>query len=85
MVKEFEDAAWALKPGEVSGLVKTTYGYHIIKAGEKKPASTRSFEEVRAQIEDQLKWERARKDAERRAGDLAAQIDSPDDFDAGVR
>jgi peptidyl-prolyl cis-trans isomerase D len=85
MVKEFEEAAWALKPGEVSGLVKTTFGYHIIKAGEKKPASTQPFEAVRAQIEDQLKWERARKDAERRAADLAAQIDSPDDFDTVQR
>jgi len=82
MVKEFEEAAFALEPGQVSDLVKTTYGYHIIKAGEKKAASTRSFEEVRPQIEDQLKWERAQKEAERRAADIAAKLDSPDDFDS---
>jgi peptidyl-prolyl cis-trans isomerase D len=81
MVKEFEEAAFSLQPAQISDLVKTTYGYHIIKGGEKKPAHTRPFEEVRPQIEDQLKWERAQKEVERRATDFAGKLDSPDDFD----
>jgi peptidyl-prolyl cis-trans isomerase D len=85
MVKEFEDAAFSLQPGQISDLVKTTYGYHIIKGGEKRAGSTRSFEEVRPQIEDQLRWERVQKEAERRATDLASKLKAPGDFDTVPR
>ena len=49
-VKEFEKAAFAAAPGVVTGPVKTTYGYHLIKVYEKKPAGERTFEESKPQL-----------------------------------
>ena len=49
-VKEFEAAAFAAAPGSVTGPVKTTYGYHLIKVYAKLPAGSRSFEEVKPKL-----------------------------------
>src|SRR5215208_5356649 len=81
MVPEFDKAAFSMKPGEISDLVKTQYGYHIIKILDKKAAATKPLEEVRAQIEDELKWERAQAEAQRIADDVAGKLKTPADFD----
>ena len=81
MVREFEEAAFSMAAGQVSDPVKTAYGYHIIKVVEKREASTRPFAEVRAQIEDQLRWERAERQAERLAEEVAAEIDDAGDLE----
>lgn len=60
--KAFEDVAFAAPPGSVSGPVKTTYGFHVIRVGEKKPAGLQPFEEVKEQIASDLR-EQAQRDA----------------------
>ena len=58
MVPEFEKTAFALKPGEISDVVETQFGYHIIKLTEKKPASTTGYNEIKAKIEEFLKGQK---------------------------
>jgi len=53
-VKEFEDAAFRMKPGEVSDLIKTSYGFHIIKVFDKQQAHLQTFDEVKGQIREDL-------------------------------
>jgi peptidyl-prolyl cis-trans isomerase D len=53
-VKAFEDAAFSMKPGEISNLIKTPYGYHIIKVEDRQYAHVQSLEEAKASIQDKL-------------------------------
>jgi peptidyl-prolyl cis-trans isomerase D len=60
MVKPFEDAAYALKKGEISGLVQSDFGFHIIQLTDIKSA-TSDFNQARPVLEKELKNQQARK------------------------
>ena len=59
MVKPFEDVAFSLKQGEISDVVETQFGYHIIIVTDHRPASVVDYETAKAQIEERLKQEKS--------------------------
>ncbi len=85
MVPAFEEAAFSLKVGELSQLVKTPFGYHIIKLEERKEAYTTSLEEVRSQIQATLKAKRADEMAREEAEDLASELLDKADWERMVK
>jgi peptidyl-prolyl cis-trans isomerase D len=61
MVKPFEDAAFAMKKGEISEVVESDFGYHIIKLADIKAPKQRSFEELRASMLADLTTQQAQR------------------------
>ena len=58
MVKEFDEAAFSMKVGELSDIVKTQFGYHVIYKNDAQPESIPDFSEVRERIKDLLRHQR---------------------------
>jgi peptidyl-prolyl cis-trans isomerase D len=80
MVPEFEASAFSLEPGQVSDLVKTQYGFHIIKVEEKQAGSTQTIDQVRPQILQILQSQIADRQITDQAQKLAERIKDPGDL-----
>jgi peptidyl-prolyl cis-trans isomerase D len=73
MTPEFEKAANSLTKGQISDVVKSTDGFHIIRLDDKQDAHVKPLDEVKDQIEPQLKHQKALQLAQKKAEDLLAQ------------
>ena len=74
MVPEFENVAFNLKPNEISGVVTTDYGYHIIQALEKEPARVEPFEKVRPDLERELRGQKSVDLLQKSADEIRAEL-----------
>jgi peptidyl-prolyl cis-trans isomerase D len=85
MVPEFEAAAFAMEPGQVSDPVKSQFGYHIIKVVEKRAATSQALDQVRPQIQQLLATQIADQQIADRAQQLDDRLDDPGDLDTVAR
>jgi peptidyl-prolyl cis-trans isomerase D len=72
-VAEFEKAAFSLPKGQMSDLVKSSYGFHIIRVDDKQAAHMKTLDEVKGEIEPVLKQQKTQQIAQKQAEDLLQQ------------
>lgn len=85
MVPQFENAAFNLKPGDISDLVKSRFGYHIINVEEKKEGYIKTLDEVKEQIRDKLKKEAAVPKVKELADELQYDAEYENDLEIATK
>jgi len=85
MVPEFDKAAFALQPGQISQPVKTRYGYHIIKVTERKEGERKPFDQVKEQIRTTLRNQRLQEQVDGHFAELKKGADVKIDEEALAR
>lgn len=78
MTKPFEDAAFALKKGELSGVVQSDFGYHLIELLDVRGGQVRPFESVKAELEKEVKGQLARQRFAAEAEQFTDAVDQED-------
>ncbi len=84
MVAPFDKVVFSMKPGDVSGPVRTRFGFHLIQLLEIRLAKTRSLKEVHDEIYRQLRLEKARDEAYRLSQDLDDALGQEDTLKAAA-
>jgi peptidyl-prolyl cis-trans isomerase D len=72
-VPEFEKAAFSLPKGQISGLVKSSYGFHIIRVDDRQDAHMKSLDEVKGELEPVLKQQKTQEIAQKQAEAFSEQ------------
>ncbi len=75
MVKPFEETAFSMKANEVSDIVETRFGYHLIKVHDKKPAQKLAYAEVKDKLNQRIKQEKVEKEANQYINQLKGDAD----------
>ncbi|HKY32320.1 MAG TPA: peptidyl-prolyl cis-trans isomerase [Candidatus Polarisedimenticolia bacterium] len=74
MVPEFEQPAFSMAEGQVSDLVRSQFGFHIIKVTGSRPAGVRPLEEVKDPIRQQLAFRKAQEELDRKAAEFSGRL-----------